>query len=226
MIIMDSDLIKQSEWDCLAADEKDLGKQILRPFDKASWSLLAQDIVNKLELDADNISLIDVGCGNAYLLTFFADKLSHITGVDYAQSMIDVARVNIPDGSFHVGNASSVLFDDDSFDRTLCYSIFHYFRSDEQVYETIDNLIRITKPGGIVLIGDLLDNSKEVEIKSGSDLEIEATLPLIKRYSQWRFIDYDAVLTHLNGRVKKAGLLAQPETFQTSSYRKDLKIWV
>lgn len=223
---MNDELLKQNEWEEHASLELDSAKQILRPVTMTHWRLLADDIVTKLDLDDGEYNFLDVGCGNAFLTSFFEHKLKKITGVDYAPSMIAKAKENISRGSFSVGSASQLEFQDGQFDRTLCYSIFHYLKSYQQALRAIDELVRVTQRGGVILIGDLLDKTKEHEIKSSSDLEIEASLPLIKRYSEWLFIDLDHVLDYLSNRGLKAEILSQPDEFPASEYRKDLKIYI
>lgn len=218
--------IKQTEWDAIADNEDDYSKQILRPIGDEDWAELAEDIITKLKLNDTMHSLLDVGCGNAFLLTHFQQRIGSITGIDYAPSMIETAQKNIPNGIFSISDASSLKFDDNYFDRTLCYSIFHYFRSDDHVLSVLDEICRVTKPGGIALIGDLLDKTQEQQIKSNSDLLIESELPLIKRYSEWRFIDFPSVLAYLTPYVQKIEILEQPKNFKTSYYRKDLRIWL
>ena len=97
-------------------------------------------------------------------------------------------------------------------------------RNDPRPAATRDD-DRDTKPGGIALIGDLLDKDKEQQIKSNSDLLTEAKLSLIKRYSEWRFIDLPRVLEYLETKAKKVEVLEQPKNFKCSYYRKDLRIW-
>ena len=217
---------KQLEWDEHASKEQDSGKQILRTFTDSQWMMLADEVSQKLELDIPDISILDVGCGNAHLISLFQDRVASISGVDYANTMISQAKKKIPKGEFRVSSADALPFDDRVFDRTLCYSIFHYFLSDKQVFDTIDELCRVSKEGGVILIGDLLDARFEQEIKSKSNLNIEAKLPKIQRYSEWRFVDFDTVSQYLYNKGYRFEILSQNEAFATSNYRKDLKIWV
>ena len=130
----------RSIWDVLAASEQDSGKQILRPFEQNQWDLLAREISQKLELNDKSLSLLDVGCGNAYLASLFQKLVSSITGIDYAPSMIGEARKKIPQAHFEVSSADQLPFPDAMFDRSLSYSIFHYFSSNQQVFDAIDEL--------------------------------------------------------------------------------------
>ena len=170
--------------------------------------------------------MLDVGCGNAYLASLLQESIGLVTGVDYSETMILKARQKIPLGTFEVSVADNLPFKDQNFDRTLCYSIFHYFSSKQQVYDTIDELCRVTKKGGIILVGDILDDRFEDYVKSKSDMDIEATLPKIKRYSEWRFLDLKEVEKYLIKKNYKVEVLPQNKSFATSLYRRDLKIWV
>ena len=78
----------------------------------------------------------------------------------------------------------------------------------------------------VILIGDILDKHFEHDIKSSSDLEYEKTIPLIHRYSLWRFFSFEQLETDLQHCVKKVEILTQPESFPLSRYRKDLRLWV
>ena len=124
---MKTDNDKQHEWEALAASEQDSGKQLLRPFEQGQWQLLASDISQKLELQDQSLSLLDVGCGNAYLVSLFESLVSSITGIDYAPSMISEAKKRLPHSHFEVSSADKLRFSDEMFDRSLSYSIFHYF---------------------------------------------------------------------------------------------------
>ena len=87
-------------------------------------------------------------------------------------------------------------------------------------------MIRVTKPGGLILLGDILDANFESEIKGNSDLEYEKTIPLIHRYSQWRFYNFKKLIDDLAAYTTKVEVLTQPETFVLATYRKDIRIWV
>lgn len=220
---------KKSEWHEQALASDDLKAQVGRPFDDEAWQGLVDDIKVKLSLtEGSTYSLLDIGCGNGLLLSQLSNYTSDISGIDYAQAMVTEARKLIPSGNFEQGEAANLPFDENTSERTLCYSIFHYFPEQSYAVSAIEEMIRVTKPGGIILIGDLLDATFEQEIKSNSDLAIEANLPLIHRYSQWTFYTLENILEHFSGheKVTKIEKLAQPTNFPLSHYRKDIKIWL
>lgn len=218
---------KQAEWDSIANASADFKEQVGRPFEDSAWLALSSDVLSKLELNsASKGNVLDVGCGNGLLLSKIANNFNELVGVDYSESMVDKAKMLLPDGAFTQSEANSLRFKNNYFDRVLCYSIFHYFPSYDYALEVILEMIRVTKPGGLILLGDILDANFESEIKGNSDLEYEKTIPLIHRYSQWRFYNFKKLIDDLAAYTTKVEVLTQPETFVLATYRKDIRIWV
>lgn len=219
---------KKNEWSQNALNTNDLKKQVCRPIDNENWQELVDDICDKLNLNDDLDSILDVGCGNALLLSQLTPKAKNYYGIDYAESMIEEAKSQIKRGQFFVGDAANLNFSDEQFDRVLSYSIFHYFPDEAYIHKAISECIRVTKPGGIILIGDLLDKQFENEIKDASNLEYEKQLPHIMRYSEWTFCQLNKLksIFEAHNKVTKIEILQQPSSFQLSHYRKDFKIWL
>lgn len=224
---------KRAEWDNQANSTSDLKAQVCRPVGEDDWRALITDIEKKLLLPnkdkAQGSAILDVGCGNALVLSEFANNFEHAYGIDYGDSMITNAQKTLPQGIFSTGEAADLKFSDQQFDRVLSYSIFHYFPDEGYIYKAIDEMIRVTKKGGVILIGDLLDKTFEQQIKSASDLNYEKKLPLILRYSQWTFCDLEKIITHFQqpkyqSKVNKIEILNQPTHFKLHHYRKDLRI--
>ncbi|MCZ2721219.1 class I SAM-dependent methyltransferase [Marinomonas sp. 15G1-11] len=217
---------KQAEWDEIARVNRDFKAQVGRPFDDVLWQALSIDVEQKLMLSAHANSILDVGCGNGLLLSKLLSKCAHYAGIDYSEAMIGEAKKLLPAGTFYQSQASQLPFDDNEFERVLSYSIFHYFPSYQYALDVIKEMIRVCKPGGVILIGDILDNRFEQDIKSNSNLEYEKTIPLIHRYSQWRFFSFEQLKSDLQHHVNKVEILTQPAHFPLSQYRKDLRLWV
>ena len=218
-------LKKQSEWQQQASSSDDFKVQVGRPQSDESWQQLALDVKQKLNL-VQSDSLLDEGCGSGLLLSKLAGQCAAVSGVDYAQAMVDTAQQLLPHSEFYCGEATTLRFDNNAFDKLLSYSIFHYFPSQDYAIEVIKEMIRVVKPGGVILIGDVLDAEFEVAIKSGSNLEYEQKIPYIHRYSQWRFYDLTQLQAAVSPLVKKYEVLSQPSDFALSSYRKDIRLWL
>lgn len=71
--------------------------------------------------------LLDIGCGGAVPATsFFFEKGFDIVGIDISEKMIDLAKTNIPQGNFIVGDISEMSFEKESFDVIIStYAFIH-----------------------------------------------------------------------------------------------------
>lgn len=217
---------KKNEWNDRALSLADYKKQICRPLSEGQWQEIFLDIKSKLVIDENARSILDIGCGNALILSFLAEYFSNINGIDYAEAMIKKAKILLPEGNFITGEAANLDYADKSFDHVLSYSIFHYFPNEKYVFRVIDEILRVTKPGGIILIGDILDAKYESNIKAVSNKDIENKLPYILRYSEWMFCNLKELEDYIKPKAKKVEILSQPSSFKLGYYRKDLRVWV
>ncbi|WKD24685.1 class I SAM-dependent methyltransferase [Pseudoalteromonas sp. KG3] len=217
---------KQAEWDQIARDNHDFKAQVGRPFEDELWQALTDDVEKKLSFSVKGNNVLDVGCGNGLLLSKLLSNCTGCSGVDYSEVMIEEAKKLLPMGCFYQSEANNLPFEKHQFDRVLSYSIFHYFPSYDYALSVIKEMIRVCKPGGVILIGDVLDSQFEKEIKATSNLEYEKTIPLIHRYSKWRFFSFEQLKSDLEGAVRNVEILSQPSTFPLSQYRKDMRLWI
>ncbi len=120
---------------------------------------VADDIARKLQL-ATHHSLLEAGCGAGLFLSLLRDKCGKLYGCDLSVNMIKKAREFARGVPLCISEASLVPFVACSFDRVLCYSVFLCFPDEEYAKKTICELVRVTKPGGKILIGELSDPAK------------------------------------------------------------------
>ncbi|MCF2859370.1 class I SAM-dependent methyltransferase [Pseudoalteromonas sp. SMS1] len=214
---------KKQAWHQQASDS-DVKKQVGRLADDITWQKLADNINLNLQLNSQT-EILDVGCGNGYLLSLLDVDKNLVYGIDFAENMVKEAKERFPHGHFAQSEACHIPYNK-KFSRVLCYSIFHYFPSQSYVEQVLTEFIEHTESGGMILIGDLLDKQFEQEIKQSSDQEIEAAIPIIHRYSQWLFVDVTGLVKWLenDGRLANVEIRQQPKDFKLSWYRKDLLI--
>lgn len=130
----------------------------------ASWIKLSGDdgdFSRKHVLDAPMLSRVkalnpskalDVGCGEGR----FCRKLEHLGwdahGIDPVEEMISTAKRNHPDGSYTVGFAEKLPFEDQSFDLVVSYlSLIDI----DGVEDAISEMARVLRPEGRLLIANL-----------------------------------------------------------------------
>jgi len=113
------------------------------------------------QLVADNVSvgatILELAPGPGYLSIELA-KLGnyHIVGLDISATFVEIAqekaREAAVDVDFRLGNASHMPLADDLFDFIVCSAAFKNFSEPVQA---LDEMFRVLKPGGKVLIIDL-----------------------------------------------------------------------
>ena len=96
--------------------------------------------------------VLDIGCGAGIpVCRYFVDKGFTVTGIDLSQSMIDMARANVPEAVFIKKSMTEIDFPDRSFDGVVsCYALFHVPRDVHG--EIIKDVFRMLKFGGSFLL--------------------------------------------------------------------------
>ena len=100
----------------------------------------------------DNIpkkSLIgDIGCGNGKNMLYRSD--CHNYGCDFSQELVKICLKK--DLNVITGDVLNIPFKDNLFDYTICIAVIHHLSTEEKREKSIQELIRITKPGGKIMI--------------------------------------------------------------------------
>jgi SAM-dependent methyltransferase len=121
--------------------------KVAEGYDKATAQVTAQ--VNDAVLDAvetgSGTRLLDVACGPGWLSTAAAQRGAIVTGLDFAQNMLTIARARCPDAAFHEGDAEGLPFEAGQFDAVVCNLGFPHFPTPERA---IAEAFRVLKPGG------------------------------------------------------------------------------
>ena len=187
---------------------------------------IIKSILKNLDIGEIKDSIIDVGCGNGLVLSALSGNFKNLYGCDYCEEMVDIAREINPEAKIIQTEANNLPFSDQITEYSLTYSIFHYLPSYQYAINCIYELIRVTKDQGRILIGDILDIENKKSMLLSDKKNISSKLPLIHRYSEWRFYDLTALVSIISKhkRVKKVQIIEQPPILPFNSYRKDICI--
>lgn len=116
--------------------------------------------------------LLDIGCGSGILSVELAKKCPNleINAIDYWGGMWGYAKekcenlakdYNVSDRiCFKKGSASSLPFDDESFDMVISNMVFHEVAGVKDKREVIKEALRVLKKGGLFVFQDLLLSKK------------------------------------------------------------------
>jgi len=100
---------------------------------------------------ADNAYVLDAGCGAGIPVSQILSEHFHVTGVDFSEAQIELARKNLPYARFLCEDLTKLDFPENTFDG-ICsyYAIIHIPREEHQ--PLLSNFHRMLKPGGIALL--------------------------------------------------------------------------
>lgn len=91
--------------------------------------------------------VLDVGCGAGSFSRLAADAGAHVTGIDAAQTLVQIAQQRVPTGDFHVLDLQFLPFADDTFDAVTGFNSFQYAADPAAALRQAG---RVAKPGAPV----------------------------------------------------------------------------
>jgi ubiquinone/menaquinone biosynthesis C-methylase UbiE len=222
-------LKRRIEWDRNVDKYPDPCGMVGRPISGNEFSYLVKDIAEKLHISSmrNNGRFLDVGCGNSFLLSMVQQahhaKKIFPFGIDFSMAMIKNSRKNDPPIGLVMGETKDLPFDDDTFDRVLCYSVLHYFPNEEYAVKTIHEIVRVCRRGGYFMIGDIPD-SKSMKMLTKRELNLYSRQdrPGIHRIDEWLFYDLEMLSEIIEDSKCTPQILSQPKEIKTSHYRFDI----
>ena len=107
-----------------------------------------EDLASLLPSEA---AVLDLGCGAGVPVTrWLADRGFAVTGVDVSAKQLELARTNIPEGTFLKADMTEVTFAPESFDAVVAFhSIIHVPRTEHPTL--LESIHRWLEPGGALL---------------------------------------------------------------------------
>jgi len=100
--------------------------------------------------------LLDAGCGTGIFTSLYSAAGSRITGLDLSLPMLNYCRGKLPDAGLLQGNMLELPFKNDHFDTVISVTALEFI---EDAASALDELFRVTRPGGRILIATLNSRS-------------------------------------------------------------------
>src|SRR5688572_17208582 len=132
---------------------------------KAGYNIIADRYLAARTRDSEDVHLLDeltgrlpagakvldAGCGAGLPITQMLSEKFEVTGVDFSEAQIELARRNVPNATFICLDMTNLDFPDHTFDG-ICsyYAIIHIPREEHQ--PLLANFHRMLKPDGLALL--------------------------------------------------------------------------
>lgn len=125
-------------WSARARDYADFQEPQCRP--------LYEDALRRIGVGAGT-AVLDVGCGAGGFCRLAAETGATVTGLDAAESLVEIARERVPGGRFDVGDLQFLPYGEASFDVVSGFNSFQYAADP---VAALAEARRVTRPGGAV----------------------------------------------------------------------------
>ena len=112
-----------------------------------------KDAVDDALKGAGKGSLLDLGCGTGHWSRYFHYKGFEVIGVDNSEGMLKVAKQKSSREIYYqTGNMEKLDFEDETFDITSAITSLEFTDNPQKA---LDEMWRVTKPGGRIILGVL-----------------------------------------------------------------------
>ena len=108
------------------------------------------------------VTIFEAGSGGGYNLRQFAQWGAHpgaIAGIDIDLDRVAYSMEHSPAIQVHIGSATTVPEPDKKFDVSVAFTLFSSIHDEEVSAAIGEELFRITRPGGLILIYDMRRNN-------------------------------------------------------------------
>ena len=97
--------------------------------------------------------ILDVGCGTGMLGAALRQAGLDVVGIDESMGMLGECRQRQAILCVR-GSSARLPFGSDSMDAAICIATLHHIENPEQVQATVQEMLRVVKPGGWILLWD------------------------------------------------------------------------
>jgi SAM-dependent methyltransferase len=137
--------------------------------------------------------ILDVGCGGGQLLIDFESwgaRRENLAGIDLLEENAAFARVRLCSteraADIRTGNAAELPWPDRSFDIVAQFTVFTSILSAELRRAVAAEMIRVTRPGGVVLWYDFrVNNPQNAQVRRVGARELRTLFPGCELHLMW-----------------------------------------
>ena len=192
-------------WD-LVADDYDYHDYISANDSKANYEHIFKALSNKI----NGKSFLEVGCGSAFMSFKFAEKGAKISLLDISMNVLEKAKVFFNKNktqfyNIYCNSALDIKEKNKKFDVVWNAGVIEHFHEKDQI-KMIDEMYRLTKPGGYFII----------QVPNSNCIPYQIWQYLLKITNKWPYgYQKDISPNKLSYLIKKSN---KKEPFECYSY--------
>src|SRR5512133_2715614 len=119
-------------------------------------------------------SVLDIGCAGGYKTKYLVERGLDITGIDFSENMIEIAKNYVPEATFFVCDMNEIDTIEETYDGLYLSAVLLHVPKRELVV-LLRKIVKRLKTGGLmyVAVKEQREGQSEEEIKIENDLGYE-----------------------------------------------------
>jgi demethylmenaquinone methyltransferase/2-methoxy-6-polyprenyl-1,4-benzoquinol methylase len=165
------------------ADKYDISNSFISLGIESIWRAKSCKIALNYAVNRDNLFIGDVACGTGAMIGEWSKVVSKYRSVDYSikgidpsSKMLKIAKEKYPNNEFFLSTADKLPFDDNSVD---ILSISYGMRNIVNKEDSFDEMYRVLKDDGILVVIEFFDDKNTSFISSIKNFYIKYIMPII-----------------------------------------------
>lgn len=194
---------------------KEVYDAIANHFDVTRYSVWI-DVRKFIDSLPKNSLILDAGCGNGK--NMYREDCYFIGG-DFCNKFLEITKGKTTENGYDLVqfNTKQIPIKDNMFDYTISVAVIHHIFSQEQRIKSIEELIRVTKPGGKILISvwgahknyNVGDNYIKWELQSKYNSSIDKKM----YYRYYYLYDVDELLNDITENISNVIVIKHYSNF-------------
>lgn len=127
---------------------------------------IEKELVFELIKNVPRSEMLELGCGTGHWTAFFEENGFDLTALDTSEEMLKFAKNRNLKAKFIKANSENLKFTHQSFAFVSSITMLEFVENQQKV---IDEAYRVLKPGGYLLLGQLLEGSVIAKHKDNSE---------------------------------------------------------
>ncbi|MFT6078272.1 MAG: SAM-dependent methyltransferase [Planctomycetota bacterium] len=113
--------------------------------------------------------VVDLGCGTGFLAAWLAERSDQVIGVDHSERMLAEASANVPGAQFRQGELDALPLEAEEVHAAFANLVWHHLPDHDAAAREVH---RILRPGGYVVVSDLMPHESEWMRERMGDLRL------------------------------------------------------